>query len=110
MKAIGCVFLILVLLSACSGADLADPDNFKHFEGTLIQLYEKILVVESDDGQKMTFIAKRETAFIPRESRRMRDFLNIGCRLRIRYFIKPYSHRNIIGDYFYASEVRRLKH
>jgi hypothetical protein len=88
--------------------DMSKPENFKYFEGALIHLYKNILVVKSSDGQKVNFKAGRNTVFIPKEGRRMRDFLGIGDKLKIRYFIKTYSHRKI-GDYFIAFEVRRIK-
>jgi len=85
-----------------------DPENFKYFEGTLIHLYKKFLIVKADDGQKMNFRVGRDTVFTPKEGYRMRDFLDIGARLRVRYFIKTYSSWKI-GDYFIAYEVCKVK-
>ncbi len=105
------ITLIILLCAGCAAPDtkdMAKPENFKYFEGTLTHLYKNVLVVESDDGQKINFKAGRNTVFIPKEGRRMRDFLNTGDKLRIKYFIKTYSHRQI-GDYFIAFEVSKVK-
>ncbi len=56
---------------ACARTDLASPENFKHFKGIVTHVYKNTFVVESDDGQKMTFRAGRNTVFIPRPARRM---------------------------------------
>jgi len=113
--------IILFGVASCKRFNLLDPESFKHFEGTLVHYYGKILIVKSslpsgiplseakpfELGKEMRFRVGRNTVFIPKESYRMRDFLNIGDRFNIRYLIKPYSHRNI-GTYFIAFEVRNI--
>ena len=88
---------------ACARTDLASPENFKHFKGIVTHVYKNTFVVESDDGQKMTFRAGRDTVFIPRLARRMRDFLFAGMSVQAYYLIKPDSK-----GYYTAFEVRIL--
>jgi len=88
--------------------EVSQPEDFKYLEGTLVHLHKKVLVVKSDDGKTINFRVGRHTVFTPKKSRRMRDFLNIGARVRTRYFIKTYSSWKI-GDYFVAHEVCRIK-
>ena len=80
---------------------MSEPENFKYFSGTLVHLHRKILVVKSSNGETVRFKAGRRTVFTPNA------WPNVGDKLRIRYFIKTYSHRQI-GDYFIAFEVRRV--
>ena len=102
MKTIGCIFLILVLLTACSRVDITDPKNFKYFEGKLIHQYKGMLIVRADDGHKMNFKAGRRTVFTPNA------WPNVGDRIRVRYLNKACSDYRI-GDYFIAFEVSRVK-
>jgi hypothetical protein len=59
---------ILWLFAAFSGefgcskkVDVSQPEDFKYLEGTLVHLHKKILVVKSDDEQKVCFRAGRRT-------------------------------------------------
>lgn len=102
LKTIGRILLILVLLAACARVDITDPKNFKYFEGTLVDLHKKILVVKSDDGQKINFRVGRRTIFIPKA------WPNIGDGLSVRYHTRVLWHE-AIGDYFIAYMVKETK-
>ncbi len=103
IKTIGCVFLILLFLTACGGPDIRDPENFRYLEGTVIHYYHRILIVKPDDGQKINFRVGRHTVFKP-----YKELPSIGDRVRVRYLIKPYSSWKV-GDYFIAYEVSKIK-
>ena len=99
---------ILWLFAAFSGefgcskkVNVSQPEDFKYLEGTLVHLHKKILVVKSDDEQKVCFRAGRRTVFTPKA------WPNIGDRLWVRYHSRVLSHK-AIGDYFIAYEVRKL--
>ncbi len=106
MKKMIPVLILILLLSGCHSRVLYKLEEFKHFEGVLIHYYyNKILVLTSDDGQEMTFIVGDNTVFTPKGGCRIQDFLNVGDRFMIKYFIKPFSD-NKVGIYFVAIEVR----
>ncbi len=82
-------------------AAASQPENFKYLEGTFVQRIKKILVVKSDDGQKINFKVGFRTVFIPKA------WPTINDRLKIRYLDNVLSHR-AIGNYFIAYEVRKV--
>ena len=77
------IFIFLLGFIACARTDLTRPEHFKYSKGIVTHVVKNIFVVESDDGQKMTFLAGRNTVFRPRLARRMRDFLFASMSLQI---------------------------
>jgi hypothetical protein len=69
----------------------------------LVHRIKKVLVVKSDDGQKINFRVGRKTVFTPKA------WPNIGDRLKVRYHSRVLSHK-AIGDYFIAYEVRKVEY
>jgi len=82
-------------------AAVSQPEDFKYLEGTFVQRVKKILVVKSDDGQKINFRVGMRTVFVPDAWPAIND------RLRVRYLDNVLSHRSI-GNYFIAYEVTKL--
>ncbi len=82
-------------------AIVSQTEDFKYLEGTFVHRIRKVLVVKSDDGQKINFKVGRGTVFTPKA------WPNTGDRLKVRYHTRVLSHRKI-GDFFVAYEVRNL--
>jgi len=102
----------LVVGCANLRGDIMDPENFKYFEGTLVNFEYKILIMHSYNGQRMLFRVGRNTIFTPifahpRKSWQMEDFLHTGDRLKIRYF-DQLIRSSVPGDYFVAFEVTKM--
>jgi len=68
-----------------------------------VHRYKKILVVKTDDGQKINFKVGMRTIFTPDE------WPSLGDRLKIRYHIQTLSHKSV-GNYFIAYEVTNLRY
>jgi len=45
-------------------AAVSQPENFKYLQGTFVKRIKKVLVVESDDGQKTNFRVGMRTVFV----------------------------------------------
>ncbi len=88
-------------LGCARRAVVSQTEDFKYLEGTLVRRIKKVLVVESDDGQKINFRVGRGTVFTPKA------WPNTGDRLKVRYHTRVFSHRKI-GDYFVAYGVRNF--
>jgi uncharacterized caspase-like protein len=84
-------------------AAVSQPENFKYLQGTFVKRIKKVIVVESDDGQKTNFRVGIGTVFVP--DRWPTD----GERLKIKYLDNVLSHK-AIGNYFVAYEVRKVDH
>ncbi len=101
---------ILWLFAAFSGefgcskkVDVSQPEDFKYLEGTLVHLHKKILVVKSDDEQKVCFRAGRRTVFTPKA------WPNIGDRLWVRYHSRVFSHK-AIGEILLPMRLENLQY
>ena len=81
----------------------SQSEDFKYLEGTLVHLQKKILVVKSDDGQKINFRVGRKTVFTPKA------WPKIGDRLRVKYHTRVLSHK-AIGNYFIGYEVEKVEY
>ena len=79
----------------------SQSEDFKYLEGTLVHLQKKILVVKSDDGQKINFRVGRKTVFTPKA------WPKIGDRLKVKYHTRVLSHK-AIGNYFIGYEVKKV--
>ena len=82
-------------------AVVSQTEDFKYLEVTFVHRIRKVLVVKSDDGQKINFKVGRGTVFTPKA------WPNTGDRLKVRYHTRVLSHGKI-GDYFIAYEVLKL--
>lgn len=86
-----------------SQAPASPSEDFKYLEGTLVHLQGKILVVRSDDGEKINFRVGWKTVFTPDA------WPNIGDRLRVKYHTRVLSHK-AIGNYYIGYEVTKVDH